>query len=51
MTYYNPLLAFGLKAFARTARTRASTALIVADLPLEESGAAARRGRAGRAST
>jgi tryptophan synthase alpha chain len=38
LTYYNPLLAFGLKAFARTAADVGVDGLIVADLPLEESG-------------
>jgi tryptophan synthase alpha chain len=37
LTYYNPLLAFGLKAFARTAADAGVDGVIVADLPLEES--------------
>jgi tryptophan synthase alpha chain len=37
MTYYNPLLAFGLKAFARTAADAGVDGLIVVDLPPEES--------------
>ena len=36
MTYYNPVLAFGLKAFARTAADAGVDGLIVVDLPLEE---------------
>jgi tryptophan synthase alpha chain len=37
MTYYNPLLAFGLKSFARTAIDAGADAVIVPDLPYEES--------------
>ncbi|MBI4254445.1 MAG: tryptophan synthase subunit alpha [Candidatus Rokubacteria bacterium] len=36
LTYYNPVLAFGLKAFARTAADAGVDGLIVADLPPEE---------------
>jgi len=36
LTYYNPVLAFGLKAFARTAADAGADGVIVADLPLEE---------------
>jgi tryptophan synthase alpha chain len=36
MTYYNPVLAFGLKAFARTAADAGADGLIVVDLPPEE---------------
>jgi len=36
LTYYNPLLAFGLKAFARTAAAAGVDGVIVADLPIEE---------------
>ena len=36
LTYYNPLLAFGLKAFARTAADAGVDGVIVADLPPEE---------------
>ncbi|PWU25571.1 MAG: tryptophan synthase subunit alpha, partial [Candidatus Rokuibacteriota bacterium] len=36
LTYYNPLLAFGLKAFCRTAVEAGVDGLIVADLPPEE---------------
>ena len=49
MTYYNPVFVFGLKGFARTAVDAGVDGLIVPDLPYEESRAAARRGRAGRA--
>jgi tryptophan synthase alpha chain len=38
LTYYNPVLAFGLKAFARTAADAGVDGVIVADLPLEEAG-------------
>jgi tryptophan synthase alpha chain len=38
LTYYNPVLAFGLKAFCRTAADAGVDGLIVADLPPEESG-------------
>jgi tryptophan synthase alpha chain len=37
MTYYNPLLAFGLKSFARTAVDAGADGVIVPDLPYEES--------------
>ena len=36
LTYYNPVLAFGLKAFCRTAVEAGVDGLIVADLPPEE---------------
>ena len=36
-TYYNPVLAFGLKAFARTAADAGVDGLMVPDLPIEES--------------
>jgi tryptophan synthase alpha chain len=36
-TYYNPLLAFGLKAFAQTAVDAGADGVIVPDLPPEES--------------
>ncbi len=36
LTYYNPVLAFGLKAFARTAADAGVDGVIVADLPPEE---------------
>jgi tryptophan synthase alpha chain len=38
MTYYNPILAFGLKAFCGTAVESGVDGVIVADLPPEESG-------------
>ena len=38
LTYYNPLLAFGLKAFCLTAVESGVDGVIVADLPPEESG-------------
>jgi tryptophan synthase alpha chain len=38
MAYYNPVLAFGLKAFARTAADAGADGVIVPDLPHEESG-------------
>jgi tryptophan synthase alpha chain len=38
LTYYNPLLAFGLKAFCGTAVECGVDGVIVADLPPEESG-------------
>lgn len=37
MTYYNPMLAFGLKAFARTAVDAGVDGAIVVDMPPEES--------------
>jgi tryptophan synthase alpha chain len=37
MTYYNPVLAFGLKSFARTAADAGADGVIVPDLPWEES--------------
>ena len=36
MTYYNPVLAFGLKAFARTAVDAGTDGVLVVDLPPEE---------------
>jgi tryptophan synthase alpha chain len=36
LTYYNPILAFGLKAFCRTAVEAGIDGVIVADLPPEE---------------
>jgi tryptophan synthase alpha chain len=36
MTYYNPVLAFGLKSFARTAIDAGADGVIVPDLPIEE---------------
>jgi tryptophan synthase alpha chain len=36
MTYYNPILAFGLKSFARTAADAGADGVIVPDLPYEE---------------
>jgi tryptophan synthase alpha chain len=36
LTYYNPVLAFGLKAFCRTAVEAGADGVIVADLPPEE---------------
>jgi tryptophan synthase alpha chain len=38
LTYYNPVLAFGLKAFCRTAADVGIDGVIVADLPPEEAG-------------
>ena len=38
MTYYNPVLAFGLKAFAQTAVDAGVDGVIVPDLPHEEAG-------------
>jgi tryptophan synthase alpha chain len=37
-TYYNPVLAFGLKAFARTAADAGVDGVLVVDLPPEEAG-------------
>jgi tryptophan synthase alpha chain len=36
MTYYNPVLAFGLKSFARTAADAGADGVILPDLPYEE---------------
>jgi tryptophan synthase alpha chain len=48
LTYYNPVLAFGLKAFARSAVDAGADGVIVADLPPEEAGPlAAEAGAAG----
>jgi tryptophan synthase alpha chain len=48
MTYYNPVLAFGLKAFCRTAADVGLDGVIVVDLPPEEAGPlAAEAGPAG----
>ncbi len=44
-TYYNPVLAFGLKAFCQTAAEAGVDGVIVADLPLEEAGALAAEAR------
>ncbi|HEV8458041.1 MAG TPA: tryptophan synthase subunit alpha [Methylomirabilota bacterium] len=38
LSYYNPILAFGLKAFCRTAVEAGVDGVIVADLPPEEAG-------------
>jgi tryptophan synthase alpha chain len=38
LTYYNPVLAFGLEAFARTAADVGADGVMVADLPPEEAG-------------
>jgi tryptophan synthase alpha chain len=38
LTYYNPILAFGLKAFCRTAAEAGVAGVLVADLPPEEAG-------------
>ena len=38
LTYYNPVLAFGLEAFCRTAVKAGADGVIVADLPPEEAG-------------
>jgi tryptophan synthase alpha chain len=38
LTYYNPVLAFGLKAFSQTAVEAGADGVIVADLPPEEAG-------------
>jgi len=49
LTYYNPVLAFGLKAFARSSVDAGCDGVIVADLPPEEAGPlAAEAGAAGR---
>ena len=39
MGYYNPILRFGIQAFARAARDAGTDGLIVPDLPPEEAGA------------
>jgi tryptophan synthase alpha chain len=41
LTYYNPVLAFGLEAFAGAAAKAGVDGVIVVDLPIEESGALA----------
>ncbi len=46
LTYYNPVLAFGLKAFARTAVEVGVDGVIVADLPPEEAGPLSAEARA-----
>jgi len=46
LTYYNPVLAFGLEAFCRVAVDVGADGLIVADLPPEESGPLAAAARA-----
>ena len=38
LTYYNPILAFGLKAFCRTAVEAGIDGVVVPDLPPEEAG-------------
>jgi tryptophan synthase alpha chain len=38
LTYYNPILAFGLKAFCQTAADAGLDGVMVADLPAEEAG-------------
>ena len=48
LTYYNPILAFGLKAFCRAAAEAGADGVLVADLPPEEAGPLARRGGRGR---
>ena len=45
LTYYNPVLAFGLKAFAKTAVEAGVDGVIVADLPPEEAGPLAAEAR------
>jgi tryptophan synthase alpha chain len=45
LTYYNPILAFGLKAFCRTAVEAGVDGVIVADLPPEEAGPLAAEAR------
>ena len=48
LTYYNPILAFGLKAFCQTAADAGLDGVMVADLPPEEAGPlAAEAGPAG----
>lgn len=48
LTYYNPILAFGLEAFARAAASAGVDGVIVADLPPEEAAPlAAEAGREG----
>ena len=46
MTYYNPVLAFGLKAFAASAVESGVDGVIIPDLPPEEAGPLAREARA-----
>jgi tryptophan synthase alpha chain len=46
LTYYNPVLAFGLKAFAHGAAEAGVDGVIVADLPPEEAGPLAREAEA-----
>lgn len=46
LTYYNPVLAFGLKAFAHAAVEAGVDGVIVADLPPEEAGPLSTEGRA-----
>lgn len=46
LTYYNPVLAFGLKAFAQAAVEAGVDGVIVADLPPEEAGPLSRETRA-----
>lgn len=48
LSYYNPVLAFGLKAFAKTAVEAGVDGVIVADLPPEEAGPLAEEARAAR---
>ena len=38
MGYYNPMMAYGLEAFVRDARTAGADGFIIPDLPAEESG-------------
>jgi len=45
LTYYNPVLAFGLEAFCRTAVEAGVDGVIVADLPPEEAGPLATEAR------
>ncbi len=49
MGYYNPIHAFGLKAFARTAVEAGVDGVLVVDLPPEEAGDLAAEGGRGRA--